>query len=102
MLPFPSQISQLLHSVKIDAAQALMNATSGDRGDAAAQEAERSAFSVEAGVTLFSNLMFEDAIPYLCKSALDLRELLQLFPDLQPIDGLGVDFEPQIVKPRSP
>ncbi len=101
MLPFPSQISQLLHSVKIDAAQALMNATSGDRGDAAAQEAERSAFSVEAGVTLFSNLMFEDAIPYLCKSALDLRELLQLFPDLQPIDGLGVDFEPQIVKPRS-
>jgi hypothetical protein len=52
-------------------------------------------------VTLFLNLRFEECISYLQESNIDLRELLQLFPELQPITGLGLNFEPTIVLPRS-
>ena len=58
-------------------------------------------FSLDAGLTLFLNLRFEECVSYIQKSHVDLRELLQLFPELQPITGLGLDFEPRFVRPKS-
>jgi len=98
MFPYEKQVDELLNHCEIDAAHGLLSATSEGAAD---YDQVMQQFALKAGVTLFLNLRFEECVTYLQKSNLDLRELLQLFPELQPITGLGIDFEPKMVRPRS-
>ena len=98
MFPYEKQVHELLNQSEIDAAHGLLSATT---SEGANRQQVMDEFSLKAGVILFLNLKFTECIPYIQKSMLDLRELLQLFPELQPITGLGIDFEPNFVLPRS-
>ena len=97
MFPYEKQVRQLLNACKVDAAQGLLSAFTPKENMASVM----SNFSMEAGVTLFLNLRFEECVSYLQESTIDFRELLQLFPELQPITGLGIDFEPTMVLPKA-
>ena len=100
MIDIQNQVSQLLHLIRVESALNLVHATT-PAEPAIARERVLAKCYQDAGLTLFVNLMFEQATPHLCQSYFDLRELLQLFPELQPIEGLGEEFKPKLLLPRS-
>lgn len=97
MVDYEHQIMELVQQLEVNAARLLLEHTV----EPAQREARTAQFYREAGLILFANLEFEDAIEYIGKSDVDMRELIQLFPSLLPLAGISGDFRPQLLRPKS-
>ena len=78
------QVENLVQCLEVESAHRLLT-----WGGGAADPVKLDQFRLSAGVRLFVNLKFTEAVEHLCHvETLDPRELLQLYPDLLPLGGL--------------